>query len=219
EIVQANVRAPASVERALEGAEACVNAVGVLMETGRQRFASVHVMGARTVAEAAARAGASRLVHISALGADPDSPARYARTKAAGEIAAREAFPGATILRPSIVFGPEDRFFNRFAEMAMLSPALPLIGGGATRFQPVFVDDVARAVAGALGAPDAPGRTYELGGAGVYTFRQLMQLLLKEIGRERLLIPVPWGLAQLLGVAGDLGAAVHGAIPLIPEPP
>src|SRR5579872_2954455 len=219
EIVQANVRSPASVERALEGAEACVNAVGVLMEVGRQRFASLHVMGARTVAEAARRAGAGRLAHISALGADVASPAKYARTKAAGEAEVRAAFPGAVILRPSVVFGPEDRFFNRFAAMALVSPALPLVGGGVTRFQPVFVDDVARAVAATLADPETAGRTYELGGPGVYSFRQLMELMLKEIGRQRLLVPVPWPLAGAIGAAGDIAAMAHGLLPLLPEPP
>jgi uncharacterized protein YbjT (DUF2867 family) len=218
EIVQANLRAPASVDRALEGAEACVNAVGVLTEAGRQRFQSLHAMGARTVAQAARAAGVTQLVQLSAIGADPNSESRYARTKAAGEAAAREVFPDAVILRPSVVFGPEDRFFNRFAEMALVSPALPLIGGGETRFQPVFVDDVARAVAAALAEP-APGRTYELGGPGVYSFRHLMELMLRQIGRRRLLVPVPWPIAQGIGAAGDALAALAGLVPLLPEPP
>jgi NADH dehydrogenase len=219
EIVQANVRMPASVELALEGAEACVNAVGVLYESGRQGFQALHAMGARNIAEAARQAGTARLVQISAIGANEASPARYARTKAAGETAAREAMPGAVILRPSVVFGPEDRFFNRFAEMALLSPALPLIGGGRTMFQPVFVGDVARAVAAALGDDAAAGRTFELGGPGVYTFRQLMELMLKQIGRSRLLVDVPWPAAQLLGLAGDVAAGLKSALPIIPEPP
>jgi NADH dehydrogenase len=219
EIVQANVRMPGSVELALEGAEACVNAVGVLYESGRQGFSAVHAMGARNIAEAARQAGTARLVQISALGANEASPSKYARTKAAGEIAAREAMPGAVILRPSVVFGPEDRFFNRFAEMALVSPVLPLMGGGHTRFQPVFVADVARAVAAALGDDSTPGRTYELGGPAVYTFRQLMELMLREIGRSRLLLGVPWPAAQALGLVGDLMAAARSVAPIVPEPP
>jgi len=218
EIVQANVRVPASVERALAGAEACVNAVGVLFEAGRQGFQSVHVMGARTIAEAAARNGLARLVQLSAIGADPDSPAKYARTKALGESAAREAFPGTVILRPSIVFGPDDHFFNRFASLAVMSPALPLIGGGHPRFQPVFVGDVARAVAQALTLPQGEAAAFELGGPTVYTFRELMELILKEIGRRRLLVPVPWPLAQAMGAAGDLAAAVYSIVPFLPPP-
>ncbi|MBV9993910.1 MAG: complex I NDUFA9 subunit family protein [Caulobacteraceae bacterium] len=206
EIVQANVRSPASVERAMEGAEACVNAVGVLFESGRQKFQSLHAMGARNLAEAAARAGVGAFVQISALGADPNSPSKYARTKAAGEASVREAAPAATILRPSVVFGPEDDFFNRFATLATLSPALPLIGGGHTRFQPVFVGDVAAAVREALSNPATAGRTYELGGPTVYSFRELMELTCKEIGRPRLLMPVPWAIARLIGAAGDLAA-------------
>ena len=132
----------------------------------------------------------------------------YGRTKAAGEAAIREAFASATIVRPSIIFGPEDAFFNRFAAMAAVSPALPLIGGGATRFQPVFVGDVARAIANALADPGAPGRTYELGGPAVLTFKELMEVMLREIGRKRLLVPVPFGAAKILGMAGDLMAAV-----------
>ncbi|HUZ14337.1 MAG TPA: complex I NDUFA9 subunit family protein [Caulobacteraceae bacterium] len=219
EIVQANLRDRPSVAAALEGAEACVNAVGVLYEAGPQRFEALHAAGAGAVAEAAARAGVLRFVQISAIGADPGSPARYARTKAAGEAAARAALPQAVILRPSVVFGPEDRFFNRFAEMALVSPALPLVGGGKTRFQPVFVDDVARAVAAALADAASAGRTYELGGPGVYTFRELMQLTLREIGRRRLLVPLPWGLAQILGAGGDAVAALHGAAAIVPAPP
>jgi uncharacterized protein YbjT (DUF2867 family) len=213
EIVQANVRNPPSVERALEGAEACVNAVAVMVEAGRQKFQSLHVMGARNIAEAARRRGVGRFVQISALGADPDSPAKYARTKAAGEAAVREVYADAVLLRPSVVFGPEDKFFNRFAAMAVLSPALPLIGGGETRFQPVFVGDVAKAVGAALADPDKAG-VYELGGPTVYSFRQLMELMLKEIGRERWLVPVPWSVAGLIGGAGDLMAGFGLAPPL-----
>lgn len=207
EIVQANVRNAPSVERALEGAEACVNAVAVLFESGRQGFEALHVEGARTIAGIAKAAGVRRFVQISALGADHESPSRYGRTKAAGEAAVREAIASAVILRPSVVFGQSDQFFNRFAAMAMVSPALPLIGGGGTRFQPVYVGDVAAAVGEAIQSPSAEGRTYELGGPGVYSFRALMEILLEQIERPRLLVPIPFALAKVLGVAGDLVAA------------
>jgi len=208
EVVQANVRVPASVARALTGAEACVNLVGVLHESGRQKFQSVHAMGAKTVAEAAAAAGVKRLAHVSAIGADAGSAAKYARTKALGEAAVREAFPSATILRPSIVFGPGDHFFNRFGQMATLSPVLPLIGGGETRFQPVFVGDVAAAVARAVADPATAGKTYELGGPGVYSFKALMQLMLREIDRKRILLPIPFPVARVMGALAEIPSAV-----------
>jgi NADH dehydrogenase len=208
EVVQANIREPSSVSRALEGAEACVNAVAVLFESGRQTFEALHVAGASAIAKTAAAHGVGRFVHISAIGARADSPAAYARTKAAGEVAVREAIPGAVILRPSVIFGPEDAFFNRFAAMAGVSPALPLIGGGATRFQPVYVGDVAQAVAAALVLPEAAGRAFELGGPQVYGFRDLMVLMLAVIQQRRFLAPVPFPVAVLLGRAGDLAAAL-----------
>jgi uncharacterized protein YbjT (DUF2867 family) len=204
EVVQANVRMPTSVARAMDGAQGCVNLVGVLHEHGRQRFQSVHGMGAQNLAEAAKAAGVERFVHVSALGADPNSPSKYGRTKAAGEAAVRERLKGAAILRPSIVFGPEDDFFNRFARMATRAPALPLIGGGATRFQPVFVGDVAQAVATCVLDPATAGKTFELGGPGVYTFRALMEMILAEIGRRRALVPIPFPIADLIGAAGDI---------------
>ncbi len=206
EVFQANIRDANSVDRALDRARFCINAVAVLYESGRQSFEALHVMGARTVALAAAAHGVERFVQISAIGADAGSPAKYARTKAAGETIAREIIPGAVVIRPSVVFGPADAFFNRFAAMALTSPALPLIGGGQTRFQPVYVGDVAAAVAKALSDPAAAGQTYELGGPTVYTFRELMELLLAQIGRRRLLLPVPFPIARLLGAAGDLVA-------------
>ena len=215
EVVQANIRDADSVARALDGAEACVNAVGVLYESGRQTFADLHVEGARRVALAAKARGVRRFAYISALGADPRSPAKYARSKAAGEAATREAIAEAVVLRPSVVFGADDHFFNRFAAMALVSPALPLIGGGATRFQPVFVGDVAAAVGQALEDPHAAGRTYELGGPTVYSFRDLMGLLLKEIRRSRPLIPIPFAAAKLLGMAGDVLAAASPFAPPI----
>jgi uncharacterized protein YbjT (DUF2867 family) len=195
--VQANVRNRQSIERALVGAAAVVNLVGILHETGRQRFDTVQAAGAGAVAEAAAVAGIGRMVQMSAIGADPDSPSHYARSKAIGERLVLEAIPQAVILRPSIVFGPEDDFFNRFAAMARLSPALPLIGGGHTRYQPVYVADVAEAAARAVEGEARPGAVYELGGPDIRTFRELMEFILAEIDRKRPLVPVPFGLARL----------------------
>ncbi len=208
EVVQANVRNPASVGRALDGAEGCVNLVGVLYEGGRQGFQSLHAMGSKTIAEAAEARGVGRFVQVSALGADIDSPSKYARTKAMGEAVVRAAIPSAVVLRPSVVFGPEDAFFNRFATMAGFSPALPLPGGGETRFQPAYVADVAAAVAKALTDPDCAGQTYELGGPGVFTFRELMEFVLRETGKSRLLLPLPWGVASLVGQAAALSSLV-----------
>jgi uncharacterized protein YbjT (DUF2867 family) len=212
EVVQANIRDAASVDRALDGAEACVNLVGVLYESGRQGFATLHAEAAGAIAQAAAARGITSFVQMSAIGADADSPSKYARTKAAGEAAVRAAMPSAVILRPSIVFGAEDAFFNRFAGLTTFSPALPLIGGGHTRFQPVYVGDVAAAVARVLGDPAAAGRVYELGGPTVYSFRDLLAFILRETGRSRLLVHVPWFAAKILGAVGDLQAAV----PIIP---
>lgn len=195
--IAANIRDQASVEAALSGADAVVNLVGILYESGRQRFAAVQAEGAARVARAAAAAGLQQMVQVSAIGADSASPAAYARSKAAGEQAVKAAFPTATILRPSIVFGPEDDFFNRFAAMARISPVLPLIGGGRTRFQPVYAVDVAAAVMAALERPDAAGQTYELGGPRIYSFRDLMEIMLREIGRHPWLLPLPFSLASL----------------------
>jgi NADH dehydrogenase len=194
--VQANLRYPESVEAAVRGADAVVNLVGILFERGKQRFEAVQAEGAACVARAAAAAGA-RMVHVSALGADPDSPALYGRSKAAGETAVLAAVPDATILRPSILFGPEDDFFNRFAALARMSPALPLIGGGMTKFQPVFVGDVAQAVLRAIGGQARDGTVYELGGPEVKTFRALMEYVLAVTERKRMLVPLPFGLARL----------------------
>ncbi|MFI4966643.1 MAG: complex I NDUFA9 subunit family protein [Caulobacterales bacterium] len=217
DIVQANVRNEPSLRRALSGATAAVNLVAVARETGRQGFQALHVMGAHNVAAAARAEGVSRVVQMSALGADANSESRYARTKAEGEAAMRAIYPDAVVLRPSVVFGPEDDFFNRFAAMAQVSPALPLVGGGATRFQPVFVGDVGKALARVVALPEAAGLTYELGGPAAFTFRQLMELLLAEIGKRRFLAPLPFPLARLLGAAGDaansLAAAVGATLP------
>ncbi|PPD14379.1 MAG: complex I NDUFA9 subunit family protein [Methylobacterium sp.] len=195
--VQANLRYPDSVARALQGADAVVNLVGILHEGGRQTFSAVQAQGPRIVAEAAAEAGVGSLVQASAIGADANSPAEYARSKAAGEAATRAAFPTATIMRPSIVFGPEDQFFNRFAEMARFLPFLPLIGGGETKFQPVYVGDVAEAIARVLDGAGKPGTTYELGGPEVKSFKALLEYILTVTGRSRALLPVPFPLARL----------------------
>ena len=193
----ANIRDDASVAAAVEGADTVINLVGVLYEAGRQRFHAVHAEGAGRIAQAAAAAGVERLVHVSAIGAAPDSPAAYARSKAAGEDAVRGAFPAAVVVRPSIVFGIEDDFLNRFAWIARLAPAIPLIGGGDTRFQPVYVGDVAAGVARIVGDSGISGRTYEFGGPEVFSFRELMETMLRHIGRRRLLLPVPGALAML----------------------
>jgi len=206
DVVQANIRNEASIARALEGAAASVNLVGLLYERGRQKFQAVHVMGARNVAAVARDLGIRRIVQMSALGADANSPSKYARTKAEGEAAVRAIHPDAVVIRPSIVFGPEDAFFNRFGALAAASPALPLIGGGKTRMQPVFVGDVGEAVARAVTDPACAGKTYELGGPGVFTFRELMEMVLAETGRRRLLAPVPFPVARVIGAMGDLVA-------------
>jgi uncharacterized protein YbjT (DUF2867 family) len=172
-----------------------INLTGILAPGGGQGFDDVHVDGAKNIAEAAARAGVKCLVHVSAIGADSESESRYAQSKAAGEARVRAAFPAATILRPSVVFGPEDDFFNRFAGLARFIPALPLIGGGKTRFQPVFVGDVAAAIVAVLAGEAARGKTYELGGPMTYSFKELMQIVLRETGRRRALVPVPFGVA------------------------
>jgi NADH dehydrogenase len=178
------------------GKDALINCVGILYERGAQKFDVVHHSAPAKLARLAREAGVERLVHISAIGADPRSPSAYAQSKAAGEQAVRDAFPTATILRPSVVFGPEDDFFNRFAAMAVMSPFLPLIGGGETRFQPVYVGDVASAAVRVLDDPATAGRTYELGGPKIYTFRALMELMLAEIKRNRYLVDLPFGLAS-----------------------
>jgi NADH dehydrogenase len=195
--VQANLRYPQSVQRALAGSKVVVNAVGVLSSTGAQTFKAVHVDGPRAIARAAREAGVRRLVHISAIGADPKSASRYARSKAEGEAAVLEEFPEAIIIRPSIVFGPEDEFFNRFAAMARVSPLLPLIGGGRTRFQPVFVGDIATAITAAAMGSGKPGKIYEAGGPEVLSFRELLDLTQQWAGRNRGYLPLPFWLAKL----------------------
>jgi uncharacterized protein YbjT (DUF2867 family) len=196
--VQANLRVRWSVDRAVQGADAVVNLVGILYESGRQRFDAVQDFGARAVAEAARAAGAS-LVQVSAIGADANSTSAYARTKAAGERAALDTVPGAVVIRPSIQFGPEDGFFNKFADMARLSPFLPLVGGGHTKFQPVYVADVAEAIARAVDGKVEGGRVYELGGPEVLSFRECMEQMLEVIDRKRVLLPIPFWAASMLG--------------------
>jgi uncharacterized protein YbjT (DUF2867 family) len=194
--VQANLRDASSVEAAARDAQVLVNLAGILFEGGRQRFNTIHSYGAEQVALAASAHGA-RLVHVSAIGADENSLSRYARSKAVAERLVLAAQPQAVIMRPSILFGPEDDFFNRFAALARMSPALPLIGGGTTRFQPAFVGDVATAIADAVDGNAKAGTVYELGGPEVRTFKQLMQYVLATIERRRLLVPIPFFAAKL----------------------
>ncbi|WP_029585516.1 complex I NDUFA9 subunit family protein [Bradyrhizobium sp. URHD0069] len=194
--VQANLRYPASVEAAMRDSHVAINLVGILTEGGAQRFDAVQGVGAGTVARAAGAVDA-RMVHVSAIGADENSLSGYARSKAAGEKAVLSAIPSATIMRPSIMFGPEDQFTNRFASLARISPVLPLIGGGVTRLQPVYVSDVATAVADAVDGKTKPGATYELGGPEVLTMREIMEIILATIERRRTMISLPFGLAKL----------------------
>lgn len=199
EAVYADISDDDSVARALSGAQMAVNLVGILYETGKQTFDALQTEGAGRVAWTAKTKGIKRLVHVSAIGADEESAADYASSKGEGEQAVLDAFPDAVILRPSIVFGSGDGFFNRFAAMAKYLPALPLLGGGHTRMQPVYVDDVADAVCTALADTSTSGKIYELGGPEAYTFKELMQIVLRETQRKRLLAPVPWGIAKLQG--------------------
>ncbi|WP_315784918.1 complex I NDUFA9 subunit family protein [Bradyrhizobium sp. SZCCHNPS1003] len=194
--VQANLRYPDSVASALRDSHVAINLVGVLTESGAQTFEAVQAEGAATVAKAAAAAGA-RMVHVSAIGADAESASSYARAKAAGEAAVLAAVPEAVIMRPSVVFGPEDQFTNRFAGLARISPFLPLIGGGETKMQPVYVGDVATAVANAVDGKAQPGATYELGGPEVLSFREILKIILDITDRDRALLPLPFGLAKL----------------------
>jgi NADH dehydrogenase len=194
--VQANLRYADSIAAAVRGSHIVINLVGILYERGKQSFSAVQAYGAEAVAQAAAREGA-RLIHVSAIGADAESPSRYARSKAQGEAAALAAQPDAVVFRPSVVFGPEDDFFNKFAGMATISPVLPLIGGGETLFQPVFCGDVAEAIARAADGAAKAGTTYELGGPEIFSFRELMEIMLTTIDRRRLLMPLPYGIAKL----------------------
>lgn len=204
QLVQANLKDRASVERAVDGAHGVINLVGILAEDGKQSFEALQAKGAGLIAEAAKAAGIERMVQISAIGADADSKSKYARTKALGEQAVQAAIPGAVILRPSIVFGPEDQFFNKFADMARFAPALPLIGGGKTKFQPVYCDDVAECAVKALEMDEARGRTYELGGPGIYTFKEILEFIMATTRRQRILLPIPFLAAGGMGLMGEL---------------
>ncbi|MES2473737.1 MAG: complex I NDUFA9 subunit family protein [Pseudomonadota bacterium] len=196
DFVKCDVADEASVAAAVAGSHAVINLTGILFQKG-QTFEDVQAEGAANIAKAAADAGATSLVHVSAIGADADSESEYAVTKAEGEKSVREAFPDAVILRPSIIFGPEDGFFNKFAGMARFLPMLPLVGGGHTRFQPVFVGDVAAAIVQTLSSHSARGRTFELGGPSIYSFKELLQMILRETGRKRVLVPLPFAIASI----------------------
>jgi len=203
QLVQANIRFPKSVERAVEGSDAVINLVALLFEAGKQSFESVHVRGAETLAKAARDMGVTNFVQVSAIGADVESDSDYARTKGEAELAVRADVPRADIMRPSIMFGPEDDFFNRFASLAQFAPALPLIGGGETKMQPVYVGDVAKAIAKVVGQRTS-GKTYELGGPQSYSFKELMQFTLETIDRKRFLAPIPWFAANMMGFMGEI---------------
>ena len=218
EIVQANVRIAETVQRALVGAEAVVCAIGTPFESGKQSFEAIRAEGPKTIAEAAQRHAISNFAFISGIGASPDSPSKAVRATAQGEAAVRAAIPGAVILRPSVVFGPEDTFFNKMAAMALASPVMPVFCPQ-TRVQPVFVADVARAVAAALADPAAAGRTYELGGPSIYTLRELTEITLAEIGRPRPIIDLPAAAGGAIGMAGDVLAFLHGPLPMLLKPP
>jgi NADH dehydrogenase len=205
--VQANVRHRPSVAAAVRGSNVVINLVGILFESGRQRFDAVQSFGAEGIALAAAAHNA-RMIHVSAIGADENSSAAYARAKWRGEQLVLAAIPDAVIFRPSILFGPNDDFFNRFAGIAQLSPVLPLVGGGHTRFQPVFAGDVAEAIAKAVAGATKPGSIYELGGPEVFTFKELMEFVLATIERRRLLVPLPFGLAKLQAAVFELVAKI-----------
>jgi len=209
EIVQADILDNTSVGNAVARADAVFNLVGILTETTTQTYRATHVEGARRVALAAQRHGVTRLIHISALGASLTSPAISDRTKAEGEQAIREAFPQATIVRPSLTFGEDDHFFSRFAAMIRSSPVLPLIGGGTTRFQPIFVGDMTAGLLELLKRSDTAGKTYEFGGPQVYSFKSLMELLLTALNRQRILLPIPFALAEMQA----------GLLELLPNPP
>ncbi|KAA0699229.1 complex I NDUFA9 subunit family protein [Neorhizobium sp. P12A] len=213
-IVQANLRYRNSVDRAVQGAQHVVNCVGILSESGRNTFDAVQDFGGRAVAEAARSVGAT-LTHISAIGANANSASSYGRTKGRAEAAILSIKPEAVILRPSIVFGPEDNFFNKFAEMSRLAPVLPLIGGGQTKFQPVYVEDVAEAVARAVDGKLLPGKIYELGGPEVLSFRECLETVLKVVDRKRPLVTMPFGVASLIGSIASLVPVI--AAPITPD--
>ncbi|MEQ1930013.1 MAG: complex I NDUFA9 subunit family protein [Parvularculaceae bacterium] len=218
QLVQTNIRHQGSIAEALKGADAVVNCIGILSQDGAQSFEAVQAGGAAALARLAAEAGVRRFVQVSAIGADAQGESLYARSKGEGERAVREALPFATIVRPSIIFGPEDRFFNKFATMFSFAPPFApipiLIGGGGTRMQPVYVDDVAEAICETLARPGAVGKTYELGGPRVYSFKELLELLLSVTGQSRLLVPLPWAVAPAAGLFGEC----LGLLPFLDPP-
>ena len=209
EIVQADMLDDTSVDSAIMGADAVVNLVGILTETTTQTYRAIHVESARRIALAAHRHGVTRIIHLSALGASPTSPAISDRTKAEGEEAVRAAFPQTTIVRPSLTYGEGDHFFSRFAALIRSSPVLPLIGGGTTKFQPIFVGDMAAGLLELLRRSDTAGKTYEFGGPQVYSFKVLLELLLTALHRQRVLLPIPFSVAEMQA----------GLLELLPNPP
>ena len=206
--VQANLRYPESIAAAMRGADVAVNAAGVKIEGGRQTFDAVHAFGSGEIAKAATARGLRAVIHVSGLGADSRSASPYVASKGAAEEAVRAAFPAATFLRPSVVFGPEDDFLNRFAALARMAPVLPVFGGGATKLQPVYVGDIAAAALAALDGDDAAGRTYELGGPEVLTLRELMAYVLTVTQRRRLLAPLPFPVARAMASATHLASVL-----------
>ncbi len=210
QVVQANVRYKNSVLAAVQGCDAVINLTGILVEQGRQKFDAVHVQGAGNIAEAAKTYGVTNLVHLSALGADVESKSAYARSKAEGERVVLAAVPDADILRPSILFGEGDGFFTRFARLASFTAALPLFGGGTTKFQPLYVDDLAQAICQIIGTHSS-GKTWELAGPQTFTFKQLLQFTLAAIDKKRVLMPLPWFVGSLMGVFGE----ISGYVPLV----
>jgi uncharacterized protein YbjT (DUF2867 family) len=209
--VQANLRYADSVLAAIAGSQAVINATGIQVQRGRQRFQSVHIDGVRNIANAAKRSGIERVIHISGLGAEGIDPSEnaFVRSKIEGEKTLRETLPSATILRPSVVFGPEDRFINSMAVAVRMAPFMPAIGGDHTKFQPVYVGDVAAAVLACLDRPETAGQVFELGGPTVYTMRQIAELILQSMGREKRIVNLPFSLARLMGLVGQF----------LPKPP
>lgn len=207
--LRVDIHSDDSLTEMIAGSDAVVNLIGILFEAGGQRFNDLQAALPGRIGAAATRAGVRHVTHVSAIGADPDSPAAYGRSKAAGEAALRAAYPGAVILRPSVVFGPEDDFFNRFATLARFSPSLPLIGEGETKLQPVYVGDLAAAIMAGLTRHDLAGRTFELGGPRVYSLKEIMELVLRYTGRDRLLVPLSFTFANLVARFTEL----------LPKPP
>ncbi|MDI7775591.1 complex I NDUFA9 subunit family protein [Asticcacaulis sp. EMRT-3] len=220
QVVRCDARKADQVAAALENADAVVNLTGILLQGGGQSFDSLHREASATIAEAAAARGITSFVQMSALGADPKSPSKYAASKGQGELAVRKAMPSAVIVRPSLIFGPQDGFFTSLARQVKSLPVMPAIGGGTTKFQPVYVGDVAQAIARLVGNEDAYGQTYELGGPEVLTYSQLVKYVAQEIMTPRAQVWMPFAVASLIGVAGDIQAGLHGVLPLlVPAPP